>query len=95
MTLGGGSHPQCQPAASHDLASGFTRIAVLLSRGKYTLRAVGFVPVASVQLLISTPAVLSSWFMTSSVAVHPAPSRLRDGSFLESVLADTQVKLRA
>jgi hypothetical protein len=66
------SHPQCQPAASHDLASGFTRIAVLLSRGKYTLRAVGFVPVASVQLLISTPAVLSSWFMTSSVAVHLA-----------------------
>jgi len=64
------SHRQYQAAASHDLASGFTRGGVLASRGEYTLRSPGFVPVANVQLLIGASAVLSSLVIASSVVVH-------------------------
>jgi hypothetical protein len=61
------------PATNHvyvDLGSGSPRAAVLFMDGEYTSRDPGFVPVANVQLLIPTPAVLSSLFMTSSLAVH-------------------------
>ena len=70
-----------------DLASGSTCRAVLLVCGEYTSRAPGFVPVAKVQLLIGTSAVVSSLVMASSVS--------RRGRFLESVLSNPHVKLRA
>jgi hypothetical protein len=64
-----------------------TRAAVLLVGGEYTSRAPGFVPVARVQLLIGTSAVVSSLVMASSVS--------RRGRFLESILSNPHVKLRA
>ena len=62
----------CVAQPYDDLASGSTRRAVLLVVGEYTSRAPGFVPVANVQLLIGTSAVLSSFVMASSVVVHLA-----------------------
>ena len=47
----------------------------------------GLVPVARVQLLIGTSAVVSSLVMASLIS--------RRGCFLESVLSNPQVKLRA
>ena len=55
-----------------DLGSGLPGAALFLLGGEYTSRAPGFVPVASVQLLTGTSPVLSSLFMTSSVAVDRA-----------------------
>ena len=55
-----------------DLGSGLPGAVIFLVGGEYTSRAPGFVPVANVQLLTGTSAVLSSLFMISSVAVHRA-----------------------
>jgi hypothetical protein len=72
-----------------DLGSGSPRAAVLLmGGGQYTSRAPGFVPVANVQLLIRTSAVLSSLFMTSSVV------RLAEGDYAMAASSSRYLRIR-